>query len=325
MNRRNPRSVALRPWAALFVALTLFGAACGTDDKSKVSADKTSTTTAPASSTTSSTDAPTTTTGAAASSTTTAQAGTVTPKSSATTVTTAAPTTTTTAPKVAGDITVLAAASLTDSFTEMGKAFEAANPGSHVKFSFDSSSTLAGQANNGAPADVFASADDANMKKATDGGSAQDPKPFTRNRMAIVVGKGNPKGVASVKDSERVTWVRCADGVPCGDYAKQILGAAKVDTGAHPPKSLETNVKGVVTKVTSGSVDAGIVYVTDGKAASSTSETIDIPDDVNVIANYPIARLKQSGHADVANAFIAFVLSAPGQSILLKYGFLPLS
>jgi molybdate transport system substrate-binding protein len=209
----------------------------------------------------------------------------------------------------------------------MGKAFEAANPDIHVKFSFDSSSTLAGQANAGAPADLFASADDANMKKATDGASALDPKPFTRNRLAIIVGKGNPKGIASVKDFERsgVSWVRCADGVPCGDYAKQILANAKVDTGAHPPKSLEANVKGVVTKVTSGSVDAGIVYVTDGKAASSTSETIDIPDDINVIANYPIARLKQSGHADVAAAFIDFILSATGQNILGKYGFLPLS
>jgi molybdate transport system substrate-binding protein len=113
--------------------------------------------------------------------------------------------------------------------------------------------------------------------------------------------------------------------VPCGDYAKQILTAAGVDTGAHPPKSLEANVKGVVTKVTTGAVDAGIVYVTDGKAASSSSGTIDIPDDINVIANYPIATLKQSGHVDVAAAFIDFVISAPGQAILAKYGFLPLS
>lgn len=323
MNRRSPRSNAFRPWAVVLVLLALLGAACGKDDKSKVAADKTTTTTAPAESTTTATDASTTTT-TAASPTTTANAGTVTTKTSATTATTAAPTTTTTA-KLAGDITVLAAASLTDSFTEMGKAFTAANPGINVKFSFDSSSTLAGQANAGAPADVFASADDANMKKATDGGSAQDPKPFTRNRLAIIVGKGNPKGVASVKDFERVSWVRCADGVPCGDYAKQILANAKVDTGAHPPKSLETNVKGVVTKVTTGAVDAGIVYVTDGKAASSSSETIDIPDDINVIANYPIARLKQTGHADVANAFIAFVISPQGQAILAKYGFLPLA
>src|SRR5205823_4508783 len=98
-------------------------------------------------------------------------------------------TATTAATQLSGDITVLAAASLTDSFTEIGKAFEAANPGIHVKFSFDSSSTLAGQANNGAPADVFASADEPNMKKAVDGGSALDPKPFTRNDLAIIVGK----------------------------------------------------------------------------------------------------------------------------------------
>jgi molybdate transport system substrate-binding protein len=322
MIRRSPRSAALRPWVALFVAVVLLGAACGKDDKSKVSADKTTTTTE--ATTTTSTEASTTSSTAAATTTTAAKAGTATTKTSATTATTAAPTTTTTA-KLAGDITVLAAASLTDSFTEMGKAFEVSNPGTHVKFSFDSSSTLAGQANAGAPADVFASADDANMKKAADGGSAQDAKPFTRNRMAIIVGKGNPKGIGSVKDFEHVFWVRCADGVPCGDYAKQLLTAAGVDTGAHPPKSLETNVKGVVTKVTTGAVDAGIVYVTDGKAASSSSETIDIPDNINVIANYPIARLKQSGHPDVANAFIAFVISPQGQNILAKYGFLPLA
>jgi molybdate transport system substrate-binding protein len=239
-----------------------------------------------------------------------------------TTGTTAGPTTTT----LAGDITVLAAASLTDSFNEVGKAFEAAHPGVHVKFNYDSSSTLAAQANQGAPADLFASADDANMKKATDGGSALDPKTFTKNRMAIIVGKSNPKGIYSVKDFERsgVFWVRCDDPVPCGAYALQILSAAKVDTTGHPPKSKEQNVKGVVTKVTTGQADAGIVYVTDGKAASSSSETIDIPDDINVIANYPIAKLKQSAHADVAQAFIDFVLSQKGQDILARYGFLPL-
>jgi molybdate transport system substrate-binding protein len=319
MIRRTSRSTALRPGCIVLVLLALLGAACGKDDKSKVSADKTTTTTGAASTTTTAEASTTSTTGASSTTTTAkAKAGTV------TTTTTAAPTTTTTA-KLAGDITVLAAASLTDSFTEMGKAFEAANPGIHVKFSFDSSSTLAGQANAGAPADVFASADDANMKKATDGGSAQDPRPFTRNRLAVIVGTGNPKGVASVKDFEHVSWVRCADGVPCGDYAKQILANAGVDTAAHQPKSLEANVKGVVTKVTTGAVDAGIVYVTDGKAASSTSETIDIPDNINVIANYPIARLKQTGHADVANAFMAFTTSPQGQAILAKYGFLPLA
>src|SRR5207244_12639806 len=133
-------------------------------------------------------------------------------------------------------------------------------------------------------------------------------KSFGRNGPALMVGAGDQKGFATVKDFERsgVSWVRCADGVPCGDYAKQVLPNAKVDAGAHPPKSLEANVKGVVTKVTSGSVDAGIAFVTDGKAVASNSETIGIPDDVNVVATYPIARLKQSGHADVANAFIAF-------------------
>ncbi|HEY0399509.1 MAG TPA: molybdate ABC transporter substrate-binding protein [Acidimicrobiia bacterium] len=312
-----------RPEAVIGMVLLLLLAACGKNhDSNKVAANATTTTTAAAESTTTSTDAASSSTTASTAGTTSTTAKKATTASSSTTTTTLA--TTTTAKKLTGDITVLAAASLTDSFTEMGKAFETANPDSHVKFSFDSSSTLAGQANNGAPADVFASADDANMKKATDGGSAFDPKPFTKNRLAIIVGKGNPKNIASVKDLERVTWVRCADGVPCGDYAKQILANAKVDTGAHPPKSLEANVKGVVTKVTSGAVDAGIVYLTDGKAASSSSETIDIPDDINVIANYPIAKLKQSSHADVAQAFIDFILSSNGQAILARYGFLPL-
>ena len=312
-----------RPEAVIGMVLLLLLAACGKNqDSNKVAANATTTTTAAAESTTTSTDAASSSTTASTAGTTSTTAKKATTASSSTTTTTLA--TTTTAKKLTGDITVLAAASLTDSFTEMGKAFETANPDSHVKFSFDSSSTLAGQANNGAPADVFASADDANMKKATDGGSAFDPKPFTKNRLAIIVGEGNPKNIASVKDLERVTWVRCADGVPCGDYAKQILANAKVDTGAHPPKSLEANVKGVVTKVTSGAVDAGIVYLTDGKAASSSSETIDIPDDINVIANYPIAKLKQSSHADVAQAFIDFILSSNGQAILARYGFLPL-
>jgi molybdate transport system substrate-binding protein len=312
-----------RPEAVIGMVLLLLLAACGKNhDSNKVAANATTTTTAAAESTTTSTDAASSSTTASTAGTTSTTAKKATTASSSTTTTTLA--TTTTVKKLTGDIAVLAAASLTDSFTEMGKAFETANPDSHVKFSFDSSSTLAGQANNGAPADVFASADDANMKKATDGGSAFDPKPFTKNRLAIIVGKGNPKNIASVKDLERVTWVRCADGVPCGDYAKQILANAKVDTGAHPPKSLEANVKGVVTKVTSGAVDAGIVYLTDGKAASSSSETIDIPDDINVIANYPIAKLKQSSHADVAQAFIDFILSDKGQAILARYGFLPL-
>lgn len=231
-------------------------------------------------------------------------------------------TTPTTAPKPAGDITVLAAASLTDAFNEIGSAFTAANPGSHVKFSFDASSTLATQADSGAPADVFASADPTNMKKVTDPGNAANPQTFARNKLAIIVAKGNPKGITSLADFNKssVIYVLCAAGVPCGTYGKQAADKAGV---TRAPASLETNVKGVVTKVTSGQADAGIVYVTDAKAASANAAGVDIPDDLNVVATYPIAVLKQSAHADAARAFVDFVLSPQGQTILAKYGFLP--
>jgi len=230
----------------------------------------------------------------------------------------------TTAPALTGDITVLAAASLTDSFNEIGTAFTAANPGSHVKFSYDASSTLATQANSGAPADVFASADDANMKKVTDPGNASNPRTFARNKLAIIVAKGNPKGITKLADFNQanIIYVLCAPGIPCGTYGKQAIDKAGV---TRAPKSLETNVKGVVTKVTSGQADAGIVYVTDAKAAAANSAEVDIPDDLNVVATYPIAVLKQAAHADVARAFVDFVLSSPGQAILARYGFLAAS
>jgi molybdate transport system substrate-binding protein len=233
-----------------------------------------------------------------------------------------AATTATTAAGAAGDITVLAAASLTDAFNDIGTAFQAANPGSHVKFSYDASSSLATQANSGAPADVFASADDANMKKVTDAGNATAPQTFARNKLAIIVAKGNPKGITKLADFNKssVIYVLCAAGVPCGTYGKQAADKAGV---TRAPASLETNVKGVVTKVTSGQADAGIVYVTDAKAASANAAGVDIPDDLNVVATYPIAVLKQSAHADAARAFVDFVLSPQGQTILAKYGFLP--
>ncbi|MGH8990880.1 MAG: molybdate ABC transporter substrate-binding protein [Acidimicrobiia bacterium] len=235
---------------------------------------------------------------------------------------TSAEATTTTAPKLTGNITVLAAASLTESFTEIGKAFETANPGTKVTFSFGASSALATQANEGAPADLFASADEANMKKVTDTGNATEPTTFTRNRLSILVGKGNPKGIAALADLAKsgVTFVLCAVEVPCGKFGQQALDKAGVKAR---PKSLEENVKAVVTKVTLGEADAGLVYVTDAKAAGDKAQGVDIPDEQNVIAVYPIGALKQSAAPDVAAAFKAFVLSAAGQQILATYGFLP--
>jgi len=218
----------------------------------------------------------------------------------------------------AGKLTVLAAASLSESFEELGKAFEAKHPGSKVTFSFDASSALATQANNGAPADVFASADQANMKKVTDAGNATGPKVFARNRLAIIVAKGNPKKVKSLTDFAKLSFVLCAPEVPCGKYGREALSKAGVKA---QPKSLETNVKGVVTKIASGEADAGIGYVTDAKAASATAEGIEIADAHNVVAEYPMAVLEQSANSNLAYAWLDFILGAEAQAVLAKYGF----
>ena len=217
----------------------------------------------------------------------------------------------------AGNLTVLAAASLSESFKELGTAFEAKHPGSKVTFSFDSSSALAAQANNAAPADLFASADEANMKKVTEAGNATGPTVFAHNKLAIIVAKGNPKKIKGLADLTRISFVLCAPEAPCGKYGLEALSKAGVKA---QPKSLETNVKGVVTKITSGEADAGIGYVTDAKASAS-AEGIEIPDAQNVIAAYPMAVLKQSANSNLAHAFLDFILSAEAQAVLAKYGF----
>jgi molybdate transport system substrate-binding protein len=231
-----------------------------------------------------------------------------------------ATTTTTAAATLGGNLTVLAAASLTESFNELGKAFEALHAGTKVTFSYDASSALATQADSGAPADVFASADQANMKKVTDPGNAKDPRVFAHNRLALLVKKGNPKKIGSLKDFDKsgVTFVLCAVEVPCGKYGAQALAKAGVKA---QPKSLEQNVKAVVTKVTTGQVDAGIGYVTDGQAAAASADSVQIPDDLNVVAEYPIAVLKQSANANLAYAFLDYLLGPDAQAILTKYGF----
>jgi molybdate transport system substrate-binding protein len=219
-----------------------------------------------------------------------------------------------------GNLTVLAAASLTESFNELGKAFESTHPGTKVTFSYDASSALAAQAVNGAPADVFASADQTNMKKVTDAGNATAPRVFAHNRLVVIVAKRNPKKISSLSDLDKpgVTFVLCAAEVPCGKYGTQALSKAAVKA---QPKSLEANVKAVVTKVTSGQVDAGIGYVSDAKAAAASAEGIDIPDQYNVAADYPIAVLKQSTNANLAYAFLDYVLGRDAQAVLAKHGF----
>ena len=228
---------------------------------------------------------------------------------------------TTAARGVAGDITVFAAASLTESFTEIGEAFSAANPDATATFSFDASSALVQQITEGAPADVFASADTNNMDKLVDAGlNGSEPEIFATNLLTIIVAPGNPLGVTGVADlaDADIKTVICAPEVPCGNYANQLFTTAGVTV---TPVSLEQNVRGVVTKVTAGEADAGIVYVTDVIAAGDDAAMVEIPEDINVLAQYPIASVAASQLQDVGEAFIDFLLGAEGQAILADDGF----
>jgi molybdate transport system substrate-binding protein len=221
----------------------------------------------------------------------------------------------------ASTLTVFAAASLTGAFTEIGDAFTVEHPDTTVVFNFAGSSALVTQIIEGAPADVFASADPNSMARLTDAGAnATEPAVFTRNRAAIVVGPGNPEGITGVTDlvNDDLIVVQCAIEVPCGRYAAQIVANAGVDV---TPKSLEENVKAVVTKVTLGEADAGIVYLTDVIAAGADVGMVEIPADVNVVAEYPIAVAAEAQNPAMAEAFVEFVLSDHGQQVLTSYGF----
>ncbi|MEP7203308.1 MAG: molybdate ABC transporter substrate-binding protein [Ilumatobacteraceae bacterium] len=223
---------------------------------------------------------------------------------------------------VSGDVNVFAAASLTAAYTEIGDAFMADNPNAKVTFNFGSSSDLVTQINEGAPADVYASADQVNMTKLTDaGGNAGEPRVFAANLLQIIVEPGNPKGITGVADLARpdVLYVTCAPEVPIGKYALQVLTNAGVTVA---PVSLEENVKGIVTKVTLGEADAGIVYKTDVTAAGDQAGGVDIPDNINVVATYPVVATKAATNAEGAQAFIDFVVGEKGQAILASYGLL---
>lgn len=230
---------------------------------------------------------------------------------------------TTEADALSGNLQVFAAASLTEAFTEMGEAFEADHPNVRVTFNFAASSALAQQINKGGPADVFVSADESNMKKVTGAGNASDPKTIARNRLAIIVEKGNPKGITGLADLARsgVVFVVCAPEVPCGKFAAAALTKAN---STATPASLEENVKAVVFKVTLGEADAGIVYVTDVKAAGDMAQgvDIDIATDPSLEAIYPMAVTKQAANQDAAREWTEFLLSNAGQEILSTYGFL---
>ena len=225
--------------------------------------------------------------------------------------------------KPSGQLVVFAATSLTDAFAKIGAQFEKANPGVTVKFNYDGSSTLATQITQGAPADVFASAAPANMSTVTDGGDAAGtPQVFTRNTAEIMVEKGNPLHVESVKDlaDDKIKVAVCAPEVPCGALAQEVFKNAGVTVR---PVSEETNVGGVVTKVTLGEVDAGVVYVTDVKENESKASGVTIPADQNSITDYPIVQVKGAPNVTAAKAFISYVLGPDGQKVLASFGFLP--
>ena len=228
------------------------------------------------------------------------------------------------ASKVSGSITVSAASSLTEVFTKMGADFQKINKGTTITFNFAASSTLASQIQGGAPADVFASADGANMQKVvTTGQVTVDPVDFTANLLTIVVKKGNPKGVERLGDLAKIGVVSlCAAAVPCGKYAAQLLSQDGV-TIPTDKVTLGQDVKATLAAVQNGDADAALVYVTDAKAAGSTVTEVPIAASLNVLAVYPIAPVAASQNAKLATAWVKYVLSPVGQKTLAKYGFLP--
>lgn len=231
-------------------------------------------------------------------------------------------------------LTVFAAASLTASFQEIAKAYQAAHSNVKITYNFNGSQLLEQQIANGAPADIFASADQANMQKATKANLVGTPQVFAKNKLTIIVPASNPGQITSVKDLAKkgVKLVVGVPAVPIGNYALQILDklGKSPDYGPSYESSVkanfvsqEENVTAVVQKVQLGEADAGIVYRTDvTSAVASKVKLIDIPDNFNVIAQYPIAVTKDAKNATEAQAFAQYILSSPGQSVLTKYGFI---
>src|SRR4051794_16423703 len=187
-----------------------------------------------------------------------------------------------------GKINVFAAASLTEAFTTLGKQFEAAHPGVRIVFNFGASSTLAQQINQGAPADVFASASPKNMDQVVSAGGAKSSTAFVRNVMEVAVPQSNPAQISSVNDlaTSSVKVALCQPEVPCGATAAKVFTNAKITV---KPVTLEADVKSVLSKVELGEVDAGVVYVTDVRAAGSKVHGVRIPSAVNASTTYPIA------------------------------------
>lgn len=227
----------------------------------------------------------------------------------------------TNASQLSGTVNVFAAASLKGTFTKLASEFEAANPGVKVSLNFDGSSTLVTQITQGAPADVFASADQANMKKLTTANMASgDPQVFATNVLTAVVPANNPAGIKTFADLAKpgVKVVVCAAQVPCGAAAKSDEATAGITI---KPVSEELNVTSVLGKVTSGEADAGLVYVTDAKSAGAKVLAIPLDLAKPTVNEYPIVAVKDAKNAAAASAFIALVTGADGQKVLKDAGF----
>ena len=217
-------------------------------------------------------------------------------------------------------LTVFAAASLTGTFTELGRTFEAAHPGTTVRFNFGSSATLAQQIVEGAPADVFAAASPATMKTVTDAFPGAAPVTFVRNILQIAVPADNPAKVDDLADlaDPKVKVALCAEQVPCGAAAVKALDATGLKV---TPVTLEQDVKATLTKVSLGEVDAALVYRTDVIASAGKVLGIDFPEAEKAINDYPIVTLPKAPAPEAARQFVDLVLSRQGRNVLTKAGF----
>ncbi len=216
-------------------------------------------------------------------------------------------------------LTVLAAASLTDSFSDLADAFEQDHPGVQVELVFGSSGTLADQVLEGGAADVLATADTATMERAAEAVQGES-QIFATNTMVIVVPRDNPAGISALEDLDDpdVDYVLCVDTAPCGAIGAEIIADGAL---THEPASLEIDVKAVLARVTSGEVDAGLVYRTDAVAAGEDVTGIELPADLVVPNDYPIAVLEEAADSDLADQFVTLVLSSRGQEVLAGAGF----
>lgn len=234
-------------------------------------------------------------------------------------------------------LTVFAAASLTETFTELGDSLRAHDPGVAVQFNFAGSQLLALQLTQGAQADVFAAADARSMQAVADSGLVDEPRPFARNRLVVILPASNPGRIAALRDLARpgVKLVLAGDAVPAGRYARTVVANLGRSTGFPPAYehrvlanvvSEEENVRAVVAKVRLGEADAGIVYASDVSAAAGAGvRTLAIPDAANVLATYPVAVLRRSTHQAAARAFVALVFSSEGQRVVARHGLLPIA